>query len=62
METQILYGKVHHVATPIKDDASPWLVVSLLDTYVITYVKIKNRKDCCSKYNLLHHIDCHKIG
>ena len=28
---------------------SPWLVVDLEDDYIINYVKIKNRGDCCGK-------------
>ena len=38
------------------EKTSPWLVIDLLGSYEITHVKIKNRKDCCSKFTKLNKI------
>ena len=40
--------------THTTNEKSPWLVVDLLGPYEITHVKIKNRRDCCSKLRKLN--------
>lgn len=45
-------GSCTHTTNERSD--SPWLVIDLHDYYEITHVKIKNRKDCCSKCTKLN--------
>lgn len=35
--------------THTRNQENPWLVIDLQDSYEVTHIKIKNRKDCCSK-------------
>lgn len=32
-----------------EDETNPWWKVDLLETYIVTYIKITNRGDCCAE-------------
>ena len=42
--------------TTKENNKSSWLVIDLLGPYEVTHVKIKNRRDCCSKFTKLNKI------